>query len=70
MNRIELPFAVRLTAASFAVFLTMTMLDGMAELAGPGQPLLQAQSGERVGAAAAAEMPHRVAVAQLSASPR
>lgn len=35
MNRIELPVAVRLTAAAFAVFMTTTMIDGMVGLAGP-----------------------------------
>jgi hypothetical protein len=63
MNRIELPVAVRLTAAALAVFVTVATLDGMLEVAGPDQALLHAQRDERGGASAAAAMPQHVAAA-------
>jgi hypothetical protein len=65
MNRIELPAAVRLTAGAFAVFMTMTMLDGMVWLAEPDQSHLYAQSGGAHGAVTAPDMPQQLAVAQL-----
>ena len=60
MNHIELPYAVRLTAAAFAVFMTTTMLDGMVSLAGPEQSHVVAH-GSQHGPAAAADAPQRVA---------
>jgi hypothetical protein len=63
MNRIELPVAVRLTAAAFAVFMTITMLDGMVWLAEPEQSRLYAHSGGAHGAAVVPDAPQRVAVA-------
>ena len=43
MNRIELPVAVRLTAAAFAVFMAIATLNGMISLAEPQQSHLVAQ---------------------------
>ncbi len=67
MNRLELSCAVRLTAAAFAVFMTMTMLDGMADLAEPQHAHLQARNGEPV--RAAADAPQRIAAATPLAAP-
>ena len=69
MNRIELPAAVRLTAAAFAVFMTTTMLDGMVGLAGPEQSHLYAHSVDHR-PAAAADAPQRVAAVTLLPAPQ
>jgi len=66
MNRIELPIAVRVTAAAFAVFMTTTMLDGMVSLAGSEQGALFARGAEQRHAAAADAAQRVAAVTLLS----
>jgi hypothetical protein len=63
---IDLPIAVRATAAAFAVFMTTTVLNGMVSLAGPDQNLLAALRAERDGVETAAIAARVVIVAQAT----
>jgi hypothetical protein len=54
MNRIQLPAAIRTTAAAMAVFMTVATLNAMIQVAGPEQSALIAQTSARQAARAAA----------------
>ena len=68
MNRSQLPLAVRATAAALAVFMTITMLNGVISIAEPQQSQLMAlnnaarHSAPRAHAGATAQ--HEMLVAQ------
>jgi hypothetical protein len=61
MNSIELPAAVRATAAALAVFMTFAMLNGVIAIAEPEQSQWMAQHAPRQ-ATPVASSPHGVIV--------
>ena len=63
MNSIQLPVAIRTTAAALAVFMTVATLNSLITVAEPQQSQLLAQTAAR-NAARTASAPHHVIVAQ------
>jgi hypothetical protein len=61
---IQLPIAIRATAAALAVFMTTTTLNGMVSLAEPQQSQLLAHAAPRSNADAAVPLQRVVIVAQ------
>jgi hypothetical protein len=64
MNRIQLPVAIRSTAAALAVFMTMATLNSLVMEAAPLRSELVAQTAARQ-AARTAPAPRHVVVAQV-----
>jgi hypothetical protein len=67
---IQLPIAIRATAAALAVFMSTATLNGMISLAQPQQSQLLAHAAPRSTADAAAPMQRVVIVAQAPSGPR
>ena len=67
MNRIQLPTAIRTTAAAMAVFMTVATLNALIQVAGPDQSALMAQAASRQAARIAADAGQRVPLAQVAA---
>ncbi|MCW5659073.1 MAG: hypothetical protein KIT60_15335 [Burkholderiaceae bacterium] len=65
MNSIQLPVAIRATAAALAVFMAMATLSGLIGVAEPHQSQLMAQTAARQ-AARMASAPGHAVVAQVS----
>jgi hypothetical protein len=65
MNSIQLPVAIRTTAAALAVFMTVATLNSLIMVAEPQQSELMAQTAAREAARIASAPRHVVVVAQL-----
>ena len=65
MNSIQLPVAIRTTAAAMAVFVTIAALNSLVALAGPDQNELMAQTAARH-AARMASAPRQTLLAEAS----
>lgn len=65
MNSIQLPAAVRATAAALAVFMTVATLNSLISVAGPDQKQLMAKAAARQAASLASAPRHAEIVAQL-----
>jgi hypothetical protein len=65
MNSIQLPVAIRTTAAALAVFMTVATLNSLITVAEPQQSELMAQTAAREAARTASAPRHVVIVAQL-----
>ena len=66
MNRIQLPAAIRTTAAAMAVFMTVATLNAMIQVAEPQQSALMAQTSARHAAHVAAAALQAQTVAQAA----
>jgi hypothetical protein len=64
MNRLQLPVAIRTTAAALAVFMTVAILNTVIQVAGPDQSALLAQAASRQAARLAADAGQPVPLAQ------
>jgi hypothetical protein len=64
MNSIQLPVAIRTTAAALAVFMTVATLNSLIGVAEPQQSALMAKSAARHGARMASAPRHAEIVAQ------
>jgi hypothetical protein len=64
MNRIQLPVAIRTTAAALAVFMTVATLNSLIGVAEPQQSELIAQTAARQAARMASALRHAEIVAQ------
>lgn len=67
MNRMQLPIAIRTTAAALAVFMTVATLNSLISAAEPQHSALIAQTAARQ-AARMASAPRHVVVAQVPMS--
>lgn len=66
MNHIQLPTAIRTTAAAMAVFMTVATLNALIQVAEPQQSALMAQTAARQAARIAADAPQPLTVAQAA----
>lgn len=66
MNRLQLPVAIRTTAAALAVFMTVAILNTLIQVAGPDQSALMAQAASRQAARVAADTTPLVSLAQTA----
>jgi hypothetical protein len=66
MNRLQLPVAIRTTAAALAVFMTFAILNTLIQVAGPDQSALMAQAASRQAARIAADAGQLAPLAQAA----
>ena len=66
MNRLQLPVAIRTTAAALAVFMTVAILNPLIQVAGPDQSALMAQAASRQAARIAADAGRHVPLGQAA----
>jgi hypothetical protein len=66
MNRLQLPVAIRTTAAALAVFMTVAILNTLIQVAGPDQSALMAQAASRQAARIAADAGQLAPLAQAA----